>query len=100
MKTQVSKPGNQRERVSKAAFTLIELLVVIAIIALLAGLTLTVTYGINRTKMRSLAKAELAQIVSDIERYKAKTGVYPPSDPGNAALNALYYELGGTVLTN
>jgi prepilin-type N-terminal cleavage/methylation domain-containing protein len=98
MKTLVR--GQESGAGSQKAFTLIELLVVIAIIALLAGLTLTVTAGINRTKMRNLAKGALAQMVTDIEVYKAKTGTYPPSDPGNAALNPLYYELGGTVFTN
>jgi len=95
------KAGDRRQEIgdrSQDAFTLIELLVVISIIALLAGLTLTVTAGISRTKMRSLARAELAQIEADIQIYKAKTGTYPPADTNNPALNPLYYELGGTKL--
>src|SRR5262245_37139194 len=88
IKSQKSRESQLR---NERAFTLIELLVVIAIIAVLAGLTLTVTAGVSRLKMKSAAKAGLAQISADIERYKAKTGVYPPADTNNPALNPLYY---------
>src|SRR5437868_4440858 len=83
-----------------SAFTLIELLVVIAIIALLASMIFPVTGAINRQKMRAVARAGVSQLEVAIESYKAKTGVYPPADTNNAALNPLFYELAGTKLDN
>ena len=82
-----------------SAFTLIELLTVIAVMAVLAGLTLVVVGGIAKTKYRNVATAELHQIENALEDYKAKYGVYPPS---NANANGmlwpqLYYELSGVA---
>ena len=88
------------------AFTLIELLVVIAVISILAALVIPVTGAVNAGKIKSRARAELAQIETAIDRYKAKLGHYPPDnpvDPANANLyyemnpNQLYYELMGTT---
>src|ERR1043166_5836082 len=87
-----SSVGNQK------GFTLIELLVVIAIISALAAMIFPITGAVNKAKIRSRAKAELAQIETAIESYKAKHGVYPPADIGNPALNPLYYELVGSKL--
>ena len=89
------------------AFTLIELLVVIAVIAILAALTLVVSGSVAKTKYRSIATAELNQIENALEDYKAKYGVYPPSNanPGtaytfpqtSADFPQLYYELSGVA---
>lgn len=79
------------------AFTLIELLVVIAVIALLASLIFPVTKAVNRQKIRTKARAELAQIQTAIESYKAKLGHYPPDNPGSPSTNQLYFELIGTT---
>lgn len=88
-----------RRRARVCGFTLIELLIVIAIIALLAGMIFPITKALNRTKLRTRAKGELAQLQTAIESYKAKLGVYPPDNPGNPVTNQLYYELVGTVVT-
>lgn len=79
------------------AFTLIELLVVIAVIAILAALIFPVTAAVNRIKMQSKARAELAQVQNAIDTYKAKLGFYPPDNPGRPSLNQLYFELLGTT---
>jgi prepilin-type N-terminal cleavage/methylation domain-containing protein len=83
-------------------FTLIELLVVIAIMAILASFTMVVLSGISKTKYRSIASGELAQIENALEDFKAKYGVYPPSNanPGGMLLPPLYYELNGVRQTN
>lgn len=92
---------------SRAAFTLIELLVVIAIMAIIAGFMLVVVHGLKITQSKHIATAELGQIESALEDYKAKYGVYPPSNanpPGtytlpltNSLLPQLYYELSGVT---
>lgn len=81
-------------------FTLVELLIVIAIIALLAGMVFPITKALNRTKLRTRAKGELALLETAIQSYKTKVGVYPPDNPGNPYVHQLYYELMGTVTTN
>ena len=90
---------------SRAAkgFTLIELLVVIAVITIIAGLTLTVIHGIEKTKNINIARAELEQISSALDNYKNQYGVYPPSNPQAVTntlatmVNPLYYELVGVT---
>ena len=95
MKTQSRNVTGNTWRVT--GFTLIELLVVIAIIALLAAMIFPITGAVNRTKMQSRAKVELAEIGNAIKLYKDKIGQYPPDNPTNAAVNPLYYELLGTT---
>jgi prepilin-type N-terminal cleavage/methylation domain-containing protein len=90
-------PGLARRIRKESAFTLIELLVVIAVISILAALIFPITGAVNRAKMRSKARAELAQIQNAIESYKAKLGHYPPDNPGNPTRNPLYFELLGTT---
>jgi prepilin-type N-terminal cleavage/methylation domain-containing protein len=80
-----------------AAFTLIELMVVIAVIAILAGMLFPAARAVTRNRKIAVARAELAQITSAIDNYKAKTGTYPPDNPNDPAQNPLYYELSGTT---
>ncbi len=80
------------------AFTLIELLVVIAVVAILAGLIIPITGAVQKTKIRTKARAELAEVATWIESYKAKMGHYPPDNPNNPLINPLFYELAGTTL--
>jgi prepilin-type N-terminal cleavage/methylation domain-containing protein len=82
------------------AFTLIELLLVISIIAIIAAFTVPVISFIKRLAYVNKTKAEMAQIETAIERYKAAYGFYPPSNPNSLLINQLYYELVGTVNTN
>ena len=85
---------------ARRGFTLIELLIVIAIIAILAAMIIPVTGAVNRSKIRSKARAELERVATAIEVYKAKLGHYPPDNPNNPDLNPLYFELVGTTLSN
>ena len=86
-------------RVSQA-FTLIELLVVIAIIGLLAGMVVGLANIAGSKPKIAKTQAELAQLVTVIEAYKAKKNYYPPDNqliPNNPGINQLYYELVGTT---
>jgi len=85
----------------RPGFTLIELLVVIAVMAILASFLMVALGGIARTKYRSTAIAELNQLETALDNYKAKYGVYPPSNPtpGGVLLPPLYYELTGVTNT-
>jgi prepilin-type N-terminal cleavage/methylation domain-containing protein len=97
-------------RVTRHGFTLIELLVVISIMALIAALLFPVTGVIKRQQYLKTATAELNQIETALDNYKAKYGIYPPSNanPGGtyappispALMSQLYYELSGTMTTN
>jgi prepilin-type N-terminal cleavage/methylation domain-containing protein len=94
--TQNSEPKAPR------AFTLIELLVVISVIAILAGLLFAVMPAVTRRSALTAARAELGQIVSAIEAYKAAYNFYPPDNPANVQtsqrVNPLYLELVGTII--
>ncbi len=79
------------------AFTLIELLVVIAIMGVLAAMLLAVVSQVKRTQYIYNSRAELEQLVTAIERYKAAYGFYPPSNTNSALINPLYYELVGVT---
>lgn len=85
---------------ARGAFTLIELLVVIAIIAVLAALIFPAAAAIKRRATITKVQTELKQVSTAIDLYKEKFGFYPPDNPNQPAINQLYYELLGTVLTN
>jgi prepilin-type N-terminal cleavage/methylation domain-containing protein len=87
-----------------SAFTLIELLTVIAIMGVLAALILPVMHAVKIHQYIYNTQAEMAQLETAIDRYKAAYGFYPPSPippptAGNQSslVNQLYYELVGTV---
>jgi prepilin-type N-terminal cleavage/methylation domain-containing protein len=82
------------------AFTLVELLVVIAIIGVLAALILPLAGSVARVKKENTAQAEMQQIETALENYKAKYGAYPPSNPKSPLINQLYYELSGVTNNN
>lgn len=94
-----------RSRVARA-FSLIELLVVISIIAVLAGLVVGVAPVAGKRMREARIRAELAALVTAIESYKAKYGVYPPDNYNpttrttNPVLNPLFYELTGVLVDN
>jgi prepilin-type N-terminal cleavage/methylation domain-containing protein len=87
-------------------FTLVELLVVISIIAVLAAFTVPVLSSVKRRQYISHTQAEMAQLATAIDNYKAAYGFYPPGNPngvtdagGKLLGNQLYYELVGTTNT-
>jgi prepilin-type N-terminal cleavage/methylation domain-containing protein len=85
---------NERNR---RAFTLIELLVVIGIIAVVAGLVVGGAALAGDKKRISRAQTERDRLVTLIESYKAKVGVYPPDNTNNPGRNTLLYELAGAI---
>ncbi len=92
--------AGRASRLPPQAFTLVELLVVMAVIGILAAMVMPILGAITRNKIRAVARAELAQLETAIGAYQAKLGFYPPDNPGNPAVNQLYYELLGTTMTN
>ena len=88
-------------------FTLIELLVVISVIALLAAFTVPVMKQLKRREFINKTQAEMAQLETAIDSYKAAYGFYPPGNSGfipaspttwtNAYFSPLYFELLGTT---
>ena len=91
-------PSRHASRVTRHAFTLIELLVVIAIMAIIAAFILPVTGAIKRQQYLKTARAEMDQIATALDNYRAKYGAYPPSNPNLSPLyNMLYYELSGVT---
>ena len=97
----------------ETAFTLLELLVVMSIIGILAGMVVGLAPAAATKMKEARVRAELQQLVTLIEAYKSRFGVYPPDGirrvqvPGqgfqtlpNPALSPLFYELSGVYLTN
>jgi prepilin-type N-terminal cleavage/methylation domain-containing protein len=88
---------------NRRAFTLIELLTVITIIAVLAAFTVPVLTSLKRREYISKTQAELAQLATAIDSYKAVYGFYPPGNANavnnlkSAMTNQLYFELLGTT---
>jgi len=78
-------------------FTLIELLVVIAVMAILAAMIFPVMGVIKKNQIKTRTGAELRQLETAIESYKAKLGHYPPDNGTNHLVNQLYYELNGAT---
>ncbi len=60
-------------------FTLIELMVVIVIICILAGLTLSGSFGARKVARDGRRKADLEQIRSALEMYRSDCKEYPAS---------------------
>jgi prepilin-type N-terminal cleavage/methylation domain-containing protein len=99
--------SHSRRLAQTHAFTLVEMLVVIAIIGVLAGMLIPVgTMVVTKSKIKQ-TQAQMNQISTLIENYKAKLGHYPPENPNDprstdsAALPArppLLYELTGAEL--
>lgn len=93
----------------RRGFTLLELLMVIAVMAIIAGLLVGLAPVASVRMKESRTRAELARLVSAIESYKARHGVYPPDhivryeqgypvvDP---LINPLFYELTGVLVVN
>jgi prepilin-type N-terminal cleavage/methylation domain-containing protein len=104
MKTKpMKKIGNRKSPTGNSpAFTLIELLVVISIIGILAAFIFPIAGSIKRTAYLNKTKAEMAQLETAIDSYKATYGFYPPSNGSgpNALVTPLYYELLGTTINS
>ncbi len=86
---QPSKNGGHR------AFTLVEMLIVIFIIGMVAGLIFPVVKSVKRWQYVNTARAEMNQIQTALENYKAQYGAYPPNPANNLLSPPLYAELCG-----
>jgi prepilin-type N-terminal cleavage/methylation domain-containing protein len=103
----LTRHGHETKSPGRWGFTLIELLVVISIMAILASFTLMGVGGVKRLQWINTAKAEMTQIQSALDDYKAKYGVYPPSNANsittytspqtNSMYPPLFYELCGVT---
>ncbi len=94
----MNKIENRKSKIGGSrAFTLVELLVVISVMALLAGFTIPVLKSVKRQQYLKTTRAELDQIQTALENYKAQCGSYPAGNPLNPLCNQLYYELSGTA---
>jgi hypothetical protein len=59
---------------------------------------LAVIGAVKRHEYLDPARTEVDQIATALDNYKAKYGVYPPSNPNlTPALNTLYFELSGVT---
>jgi prepilin-type N-terminal cleavage/methylation domain-containing protein len=98
MKTETHIPEMKTVRAKRSAgFTIIELLMVIAIMAIVAGLIVGLAAVSGDSRKINRARTELARLVTLIEAYKSKVGVYPPDNPSHPHINSLVYELGGAI---
>jgi len=88
-------------------FTLVELLVVISIIGILAGFTIPALNSFKRSAVLNQTRAEMAQLITALDSFKAAYGFYPPGNQrtdyslssDRFMLSPLYYELSGTTLS-
>lgn len=72
-----TKPFTLNPLPSQKGFTLLELLVVIAIISILTALVITNVVGLRQRANDGRRKADLRQIQSALEFYRADNGAYP-----------------------
>ncbi|MCF7668920.1 MAG: hypothetical protein K9N48_03990 [Verrucomicrobia bacterium] len=96
---------------SGGAFTLIELLTVISIIIIIAALLIGLSNVAGKKMRISRVESEMHKLSTAIDSYKSQFGFYPPDNStnvpntniernANPAVNPLFYELTGTVVTN
>jgi len=85
----------------KTGFTLVELLVVIAIIGILAALLLPVVQIVQTRAKKTMARAQMGQIVTAIHDYQAANNVFPIGSTSQAAALAEQgdFTYGGTFGT-
>ena len=70
---------------------------VISLIGLVAGLIVAAAASASIKAKTERVRTELGQLETAIEHYKLKLGYFPPDNPGNRAVNQLFYELTGTT---
>jgi len=84
----------------RSGFTLVEMLVVIAIIGILTAILVPVIGGAIRTSHEFAIKADMKNIETAIENYKAKTFAYPTDFRNPATLRPHVSKLNGRAITN
>lgn len=68
-------------RSAQSGFTLFELLVVLAVVATVAGIGVQVLTGVTDDAEQALARAEMDNIASAIQRFRRDTGYWPKQGP-------------------
>ncbi|KKQ51100.1 hypothetical protein A2865_00055 [Candidatus Woesebacteria bacterium RIFCSPHIGHO2_01_FULL_39_17] len=81
MRTKSKLTTNCQLSTANSGFTIIELLIVMVIIAILAGLSIFAMSGARESARDARRKADLEQIRSGLEIYKADCNNYPASLP-------------------
>ena len=66
------------KRYNRRNFTLVELMFVVAILVILIGISWVAGTKVLRSQAKSKTKAEIKMLVSAVEQYKERYGVYPP----------------------
>lgn len=69
--------NDRNRRAAQSGFTLLEMLVVLAIIAAVVGVGVQVLGGVTSQSQVALARGEMDQIASAIQRFRADTGYWP-----------------------
>lgn len=80
---------NKTDPKRREGFTLVELLVVMAIIAILMGIVLGIAGGVQSGAAEAKARAEIADLQLELEKYKEDKGVYPPEEDTPEGDNSL-----------
>ena len=91
----VEKSSGKKNIFKNKGFTLIELLIVIAIIGILSTLLMVNFIGVRQRARDTQRKANISQIQSALEEYRADQGNYPTSIP--ACGNSLTDSTGTTI---
>ena len=88
---------HQMTRTRNRAFTLIELMVVVLIIGILAALIIPKLFGNEDTAKVQTAKSNIAELESDLSRYRLDNDAFPTTDDG---LQALVTQPNDPTITN
>lgn len=79
-------PHASRARRPRHAFTLLELLIVLAILGLLAAMVVPKLGGTVQDAQIRQTEAQIATLVTSVERFAIDVGRYPTADEGLSAL--------------